>query len=139
MKKAIGILLILASAVCLAACRSGVKADENAVPEKVGNKTYVWEKDGFGGEFRITLYGDGTYEFYEGFLSSYIGFGTWTLEKGIVTLTEGEGGYDLVFRFAVRSGELVFIREGSSQFIYTKVEEGDRFLPSESFGLFPED
>ncbi len=65
--------------------------------------------------------------------------GTWTLEKEIVTLTEGEGGYDLVFRFAVRSGELVFVRDGSSQFIYTKVEDGDRFIPSDELGLFPEE
>ena len=136
MKKIIGIALVLAAAVFLGSCRSAVETDVNVSPEEVADKTYVWEKEGFGGRFAIVLYGDGTYEYYEGPLSSYIGAGTWRLEKGIVTLTEGEGGYDLVFRFAVRSGELAFISEGSDQFLYTRVEDGDRFLPSEKTGLF---
>ena len=34
--------------------------------------SYRYEKEGFGGDFVITLKADGTYTFYEGYLSSYI-------------------------------------------------------------------
>ena len=62
MKKIVGIALILAAAVCLVSCRSGVKTDKNATAEEIGNKTYIWEKEGFGGRFAIVLYDDGKCE-----------------------------------------------------------------------------
>ena len=99
-----------------------------AANDEIGGKTFVWEKEGFGGDFTITLDKDGTYQYYAGALSSYIGFGDWTEEDGILTLTE-KSGYDNIFHFAVKNGELVFISEGSSQFMYVTVENGDRFLP----------
>ena len=46
----------------------------------VSDRLYTWEHDGFGGDFTITLYADGTFSYYEGMLSSYIGAGTWTEE-----------------------------------------------------------
>ena len=118
----------------LVSCASSadVPSDEE-LTESVAGKTFVWEKEGFGGDFTITLDTDGRYEFYEGFLSSYIGSGNWTVEGGVLTMTEDpENGYPLEFRFEVRDGELFFLADGSDKFIYTEVEDGDRFLPRET-------
>ena len=132
------IIFAMVAAVSLTACQKSSKTDENVTEKDISGKSYVWEKEGFGGDFVITLYDDGTFEYYEGNLSSYIGSGSWTLEKGIVTLEEDESGYGFSFRFAVRAGELVYLSEGSDTFIYTKVSEGDHFVPSDKHGLFLE-
>ncbi len=118
------ILVLLLACVMLAAsaCAKGVE------PDALAGRTFKWEKDGFGGDFTISLFEDGTYRYYEGYLSSYIGFGNWTLKDGVLTLTE-TGGYDFVFRFAVKDGALVYLADGSSRFLYTDVQDGDRFLP----------
>ena len=137
MRPAVFILIAacLMGCMCfLVSCASAadVPPDEE-LAESVAGKTFVWEKEGFGGDFTITLDTDGRYEFYEGFLSSYIGSGNWTVEGGVLTMTEDpENGYPLEFRFAVRDGELLFLADGSDEFIYADVEDGDRFLPRET-------
>lgn len=113
--------------------RSNVKAQpvedaETAVPSPVSrDRVFVWEKEGFGGDFTIQLNDDGTYMYYVGALSSYIGSGRWSLQEGKVVLTE-TSGYDNVFYFAVKGDDLVFIRDGSSEFMYVTVADGDRFI-----------
>ena len=104
------------------------KKTDDALRKTVAGKTFVRENGGFGGDFTITLREDGSYEYYEGFLSSYIGMGTWTIEDGVLILTE-QGGYDFVYRFTVQDGALVYRTAGSSAFIYVKAADGDRFLP----------
>ncbi len=104
------------------------KKTDDALRKTVAGNTFVRENGGFGGDFTITLREDGSYEYYEGFLSSYIGMGTWTIEDGVLILTE-QGGYDFVYRFTVQDGALVYRTEGSSAFIYVKAADGDRFLP----------
>ncbi len=104
------------------------KTDGN-LRDALAGKTFVWEKEGFGGDFTITLNADGSYQYYEGFLSSYIGVGIWTVENDTVTLTE-QGGQDAVYRFAVKNGALVYLADGSDNFLYVKAEDGDRFLPA---------
>lgn len=108
------------------------KENENgdSLMTQTGAKQYVWEKQGFGGDFVITLNDNGTYQYYVGFLSSYIGMGTWTNENGIITLTENKEfcGYDNVFKFNITDEGLIFIAEGSSKFMYVEVEDGDKFL-----------
>ena len=127
MKKVLTVLLLLLSIVIiLCACEGGNGGDSKTNMD-ISGKSFVWEKPGFGGDFTITLQKDGKYQYYAGFLSSYIGMGTWIEENGIVTLTE-TSGYDNVFRFAVKDGSLSFIAEGSSKFMYVNVEDGDLFL-----------
>lgn len=104
------------------------KKTDDALRKTVAGKTFVRENGGFGGDFTITLREDGSYEYYEGFLSSYIGMGMWTVEDGMLILTE-QGGYDFVYRFTVQDGALVYRTAGSSAFIYVKAADGDRFLP----------
>lgn len=120
--KRIFVLLLACVMLAASACAKGVE------PDALAGRTFKWEKDGFGGDFTISLFEDGTYRYYEGYLSSYIGFGNWTLKDGVLTLTE-TGGYDFVFRFAVKDGALVYLGDGSSRFLYTDVQDGDRFLP----------
>ena len=91
------------------------------------DRVFVWEKEGFGSDFTIRLNDDGTYMYYAGALSSYIGSGRWSLQEGTVILSE-TSGYDNVFRFAAVGNDLVFIKEGSSEFMYVTVEDGDRFI-----------
>ena len=90
-------------------------------------RVFLWEKEGFGGDFTIQLNDDGTYMYYEGYLSSYIGMGKWTLQDSVVTLYETSGNNN-VFRFATDGDDLLFVADGSSEFMYVTVEEGDRFI-----------
>lgn len=94
--------------------------------------TYVWCKEGFGGKFMISLYDDGTYGYMEGILSSYYGTGTWTNENGFITLKKHkvDSDEDRVFRFRLTGNDgMVFIADGSDNFTYVHVADGDRFFP----------
>ena len=115
------ILFVLGTALLLSACSN---ADISAA---VSGKTFMWEKEGFGGNFTLRLKDDGTYTYYEGYLSSYIGMGKWTLQDSVVTLYETSGD-NKVFRFATDGDDLLFVADGSSEFLYVTVADGDRFI-----------
>ena len=125
MKRIVICILVLGMALSLACGKT-----DGSLRDAIAGKTFVWEKEGFGGDFTITLNADGSYQYYEGYLSSYIGFGNWTVKDGTVVLTE-QGGQDAVYRFAVQDGALVYLADGSDRFLYTDVTDGDRFLPTE--------
>ena len=99
-------------------------------PDDLAGRTYVYEKEGAGGSFTLTLAEDGTFQYYEGELSSRIGAGHWTLEGDTLTLTEGDNGYGWVNRFAAARRGLTFLAEGSDNFLYVKVKDGERFTPA---------
>ena len=128
MKRILAILLAVAVFAALAACAK----KETAADIDIAGKTFVWEKEGAGGDFTITLNEDGTYQYYAGYLSSYIGQGNWKLEGNVLTMTEDGTGYDFVFRFTAKNGELDYIADGSDPFMYVTVEDGDRFLPCDA-------
>ncbi len=90
--------------------------------------TYRYEGEGFGGDFTVTLNADGTYAFYEGPLSSYMGVGTWHVYDNAVYLEEGEGGFDLSFMFGAEENALIYLAAGSDTFLYVKVKDGERFV-----------
>ncbi len=123
--KRVFIVLLTVMALLLSAC-SG-----QDISAAVSGKTFTWEKEGFGGDFTITLNEDGSYRYYEGFLSSYLGSGDWSVKNDTVVMTE-KGGYDAVFRFSVKDGDLIYRSDGSDRFIYTAVEDGDRFRQTDS-------
>ena len=89
--------------------------------------TYRYEGEGFGGDFTITLYADGTYAFDLGALSSYRGGGTWSVFYSAVYMTE-VGGSDLQFMFVLGEDALVYAAAGSDEFPYVKVSDGERFV-----------
>jgi hypothetical protein len=102
--------------------------------DSIAGKTYVYEKDGFGGEFTIQIKKDGTFQYYEGGLSSYIGTGDWTLKGDILLLTEGEGANSRKNYFRADGDQLIFIADGSSNFLYIEVADGERFTRSPTNG-----
>ena len=93
--------------------------------------TYVWEKEGFGGDFSITLKKDGTFTYYEGLLSSFFGEGTWIDNDGILILAEHRSERIIDYYFKTDKDALVFIGEGSGSFIFCDVADGDRFIKND--------
>lgn len=94
----------------------------------VAGKTYLYENEGILGDFSLTLYEDSTFFYSEGMASSYMGMGTWTQDGDIITLTDNEmAGYIRINHFKIDGGDLVFLAEDSSNFIYVKVQNGERF------------
>lgn len=120
---AIIVLCICLEMIVLFSCTS----NDSQIRDEISGKVFIWEKEGYGGNFTISLHNDGTYDYYVGPLSSYIGLGDWAVKNGILTLTE-KSWPNTSFRFNVKDGELIFISEESSQFMHVSVENGDEFL-----------
>lgn len=114
----------LTAALLLTGCAGAVTVR----PEDIAGKLYCYEKDGFGGPFTIRLEEDGSFVYYEGYLSSYIGTGNWTLEEDIVTLQEKTRH----FCFQVKDGDLIFQEGSSGMFTYLTVANGEKFSAAES-------
>lgn len=137
MKKAALILALILSLSLLTAC--GQK-EKTYTAEDVAGKSYVYEKEGCGGVFTISLFEDGTFQYYEGMLSSYIGMGTWTLEEhNVLCMKDHEMGrisddfstiemYVRTNYFRVEEDCLVWLAENSDNFLYVDVEDGNRFF-----------
>lgn len=96
----------------------------NPNPADIVCGTYLYEMRGFGGNFTVTICEDGTFEYYEGHLSSYIGSGSWALEDDILCLTETNGREQC---FRVEADALSYIAKKSAGFTYVKVHDGERF------------
>lgn len=110
------------------ACSQFKGASED-IQGTIVHKTFVYEKEGCGGEFTIRINDDGTFDYCEGVLSSYIGNGSWRLDNGILVLTDDDGTADpRVNRFEVKESDLVFLSEDSSNFLYVKVADGEHFV-----------
>ena len=95
--------------------------------ENIVDKTYVYEYEGFGGPFNINIFSDGTFMYYVGMLSSYIGHGNWEYTNGILTLTDGQDQPQFINKFYVKDNCLIYIAEGSTNFMYLKVNDGAKF------------
>lgn len=127
MKNLIAYVFIVLCLFSMAACGQQNGSAEN-VQERIMNKLFVYEKEGCGGDFTIQINDDGTFSYYEGPLSSYIGIGIWELEGDILTLSDDEKiGDPFVNHFQIRGDDLVFLSEDSSNFIYVEVADGERF------------
>lgn len=123
----VAVFACLALAVCFLTNPVSDEPDPSFLntQEPYAGKTCLYEKEGFYGDFTITLYNDGTFTYYEGMASSYIGMGTWEQDGDIVTLSDDH--FTITNHFTMEGDDLVFIREGSSNFIYVRVQDGERF------------
>lgn len=92
----------------------------------LSGKVFVYEKEGFGGKFTISLQDDGTFSYYEGLLSSHLGWGTWTVEGDTLTLREDT--FSRVFHFRIEDDSLYYIKKSSSPFTYVQLGDNARFL-----------
>lgn len=120
------ITLLLALLLCVSLLAACGQKEVTYTAEDVAGKAYTYEKEGFGGSFTISLFEDGTFQYYEGMLSSYIGLGSWTVEDGVLTLKDENSHFRN--RFRIGAEELIFLAEDSSNFMYLTVKDGERFL-----------
>lgn len=118
-------IALLAAVLLLAGCSRQVR------PEDIAGKAFRYEKEGFGGDFTIRLEEDGTFTYYEGSLSSYIGVGTWALEGDTLCITDEGVGRGWKNYFRAEKNTLTFQAEGSENFIYLTVADGEKFLAEE--------
>ena len=80
--------------------------------------------------FTIRLNTDGTFTYYETMFSSYLGIGKWSVEGDVLTLKDDY--YFLKNSFKIDDGDLVFIENGSTNFIHVKVSDGEHFTNDDS-------
>lgn len=121
MKRVVAFLLVLPMLLCFAACKD---EPEDSHPLQ-GCYIYGEHEHDFM-NFQLTLLEDGRFTYYATPLSSYIGVGEYVIEGDIITLTD-EGGYNIVNRFRMKDGKLVFIEEGSTNFMYVSLKDGEAF------------
>ena len=134
MKKVLAIMLVLTIAFGVIGCSSLKEMTKDDIVDKV----YVYEKDGFGGDFTIEIKADGTFTYYEGSLSSHIGRGEWSYSDGMLTLIEKSARFNEAYKkmeevifsysFSVEKDTLIFVDKGSGNFGYVKVKDGEKFF-----------
>lgn len=125
MKRRYWICLLLAAAALL--CWGYFKTTGE---QRVAGKTFAWEEDGFGGAFTIDIHEDGTFQYYEGALSSYIGVGTWEIDGSVITLKDDTAAYSSRNRknhFEIQDDGLIWVEAGSDNFLYNQLEDGAAF------------
>lgn len=91
----------------------------------VAEKCYLYEGEGCGSDFTIHFYDDGTFYYYEGVFSSYWGYGNWVQYGDVLEISDHE--FERINYFRVEDGVLIFQAEGSDNFLYVQVEDGERF------------
>jgi hypothetical protein len=137
MRKVLSVMLLIMITFGMLGCA----APQEIPREDIVDKVYVYEKDGCGGNFTIEIRADGTYDYYEGFLSSYIGLGEWSYSDGILTLYEEASRFNEareieevtnLYCFTVEKDALIFSNKSSANFRYVKVAYGEKFLAAPS-------
>ena len=93
--------------------------------------SYICEQEGFGGKFTLKLNSDGTFSYYEGMLSSYIGTGEWEYDGSTVVLIDNTFEDERHTCFTFDGNSLVFIKDSSDRFIYVDLANGTRFIRQE--------
>lgn len=109
------------------AATDGAAAEESFVSETV---TFVWEEPGAGSDCVLTLEPDGTFQLYEGVLSSLLYGGTYEVDGDVVTLKDTVSSEETkTFRFRTNDDrtELAFLADGSDELAYCKLEDGTLF------------
>ena len=82
--------------------------------------------------FHITLYADGTYQYYETMVSSHIGLGNYTVENGIITLVDRRipglnESLTFTYKFKYSDDHLIFLANESDRFMYLDLPDGAIF------------
>ncbi|MCQ2536916.1 MAG: M56 family metallopeptidase [Lachnospiraceae bacterium] len=97
-----------------------------------GADLYIYEKGGFGSNFTISLKNDGTFSYYEGSLSSYIGIGEYTVDNDrLILFDRGMSREEpWIFEFTIDDGKLIFDKSKSHDFIYVHPDDGAAFYLS---------
>ena len=125
MKKKLLAIIMLASLLLCALASCGKKGEDFIFTDK----TYIYEKEGLGGAFTISINSDGTFTYKEGPDSNYYAHGVWTYVGGTLSLIDDLHGSDrsICNNFFIVDGSLWYISENSTGFAEVVVEEGDLF------------
>lgn len=128
-------MLAVLMAAALTGCAGSARKDE------ILGKNFVYEKDGFPDEFGIRIDDNGTFTYYEGAFSSYVGTGSWELDGDVLTLRERD--YSSVpekvrhiYRFKIDGDDLRFISDGSDNFMFIDVSDGERFIHKDDLAYY---
>ena len=92
-------------------------------------------------DFSIRFSPDGTYTWSETPISSFLGMGTYSIEGGVLTMTDNAEfmGTERVNMFLVSGDKLYYSFEGSDNFNIVKLSDGDEFILGENpLGEYPE-
>lgn len=126
------ILVAIASCIAVGVCfmtnpKTDTAGENNVIATCAGK--YVCENPGIGGEFSIVINEDGTFSYYEGALSSYIGMGKWTYnDNKIILRDEGMVSSIRQYIFDCEDGVIVYNKTESADFTYVNLEDKTRFL-----------
>lgn len=105
----------------------------------VAGRTYTYTVEPESGidsdRFSIKLNADGTFIYHECLYSSYLGIGNWSVDGDVLTLTDDY--FDLQNSFKIDGGDLTFIENGSTNFLYVTVEDGEHFTSDGSIAVNP--
>lgn len=120
---ALAFIALFASMFLLQGCNAG--------NIKVAGKIYTYTVEPESGldhdRFSINLHPDGTFVYYECWYSSYIGMGNWSVDGDVLTITDDNEYYHRENSFRIDGDDLIFIENGSTNFMYVKVEDGEHF------------
>ena len=127
MKKVLAVILVLITIWGIIGCSGQNKITKDDIVDK------VYEKDGLGSDFEIEINADGTFTYYEGWFSSHSGRGEWSYSDGVLTLFEkvnwNEGEHVVnTYIFLVEKDTLIFVDKGLGNFLYIKVNNGEKFF-----------
>jgi hypothetical protein len=108
--------------VALTSC--GSKSEK--IEDNVIGKKFIYSGEGLDGDdFAITFNEDNTFTYSEGRASSHFGYGEWSIEGNMITLAESDP--EMNNNFEIGDGQLKWLEEGSSNFIYVKLKNGEVF------------
>lgn len=124
-------LICVLSAVLFAVMLVSCRVQETYTVERISG-TYSRENANGFDHFTITLNEDGTYSYFETMISSHLGMGGYTLEDGIVTLTDSQipglyGSHTYTYKFRCEKGKLIFLADESDNFMYINLPDGAEF------------
>jgi beta-lactamase regulating signal transducer with metallopeptidase domain len=101
----------------------------NAVDlQQIAGKQFVYTGEGAGSSFYINLHQNGTFQYYAGVLSSYVGMGQWELKGDKLYLHDTTLSNSMLFVFEVTGNGLKYIAKESHPFMYVNVKDGDLFV-----------
>lgn len=145
--------LVTCAVVAICFLTNPVKASEDNTESEAAEagesyfdeeRTYYYSGNRIDGkdiiDFSITFSPDGSCQWYETPISSYIGFGKYKIENGIITMTKGlEKDLESTYRFEVGENVIRYISEGSDEFGFVKLSDGEEFILGENpLGEYPE-
>ena len=119
---ALAFAALLAAVLLLQGCSS-----DSTVAGKIYTYTVEPESGLDIDRFSINLKPDGTFIYYECWYSSYIGMGNWSVDGDVLTITDDNEYYHRENSFKIDGDDLIFIENGSNNFMYVKVADGERF------------